>query len=107
MSEPVPVLEAIGIGKSYGANTVLSDVSMTVHSGEVVCIIGPSGAGKSTFLRCLNRLEVPDAGEVWVGGEPMGFVLRGDKLHELTERQLSAQRAKTEEPQSGQKWRPW
>jgi polar amino acid transport system ATP-binding protein len=92
---PTPVLEAIGIAKSYGAHTVLDDVSLTVNSGEVVCIIGPSGAGKSTFLRCLNRLEAPDAGEVWVGGEPMGFALRGGKLHELTERQLSVQRAKT------------
>ena len=92
---PTPVLEAIAVGKSYGANRVLDDVSLTVNSGEVVCIIGPSGAGKSTFLRTLNRLEVPDEGEVWVGGEPMGFELRGDRLHELTERQLSRQRAKT------------
>jgi len=94
-SAPVPVLEAIAVGKSYGANRVLDDVSLTVNSGEVVCIIGPSGAGKSTFLRTLNRLEVPDDGEVWVGGEPMGFELRGGKLHELTERQLSRQRAMT------------
>jgi polar amino acid transport system ATP-binding protein len=92
---PTPVLEAIAVGKSYGSNRVLSDVSLTVHSGEVVCIIGPSGAGKSTFLRTLNRLEAPDAGEIWVGGEPMGFELRGEKLYELTERQLSRQRAKT------------
>jgi len=94
-SASVPVLEAIAVGKSYGANRVLDDVSLTVNSGEVVCIIGPSGAGKSTFLRTLNRLEVPDDGEVWVGGEPMGFELRGGKLHELTERQLSRQRAMT------------
>jgi polar amino acid transport system ATP-binding protein len=90
-----PVLEAIAVGKSYGSNRVLDDVSLTVHSGEVVCIIGPSGAGKSTFLRTLNRLEAPDEGEIWVGGEPMGFELRGEKLYELTERQLSRQRAKT------------
>ena len=90
-----PVLEAVGIGKSYGAHEVLRDVSLTVHSGEVVCIIGPSGAGKSTFLRTLNRLEEPDTGEVWVGGVPMGFELRDGKLHELTERRLSAQRART------------
>jgi polar amino acid transport system ATP-binding protein len=89
------VLEAISIGKSYGSHEVLRDVSMTVRSGEVVCIIGPSGAGKSTFLRTLNRLEEPDAGEVWVGGEPMGFELRDGVLHELTERRLSAQRART------------
>ncbi|NII42624.1 polar amino acid transport system ATP-binding protein [Curtobacterium flaccumfaciens] len=89
------VLEAIGIGKSYGSHEVLRDVSLTVHSGEVVCIIGPSGAGKSTFLRTLNRLEEPDTGEVWVDGTPMGFELRDGRLHELSERRLSAQRAKT------------
>lgn len=94
-AEAAPVLEAIGIGKSYGSHEVLRDVSMTVRSGEVVCIIGPSGAGKSTFLRTLNRLEEPDAGEVWVGGEPMGFELRDGVLHELSERRLSAQRART------------
>jgi polar amino acid transport system ATP-binding protein len=94
-ADAAPVLEALGIGKSYGSNEVLRDVSMTVRSGEVVCIIGPSGAGKSTFLRTLNRLEEPDTGEVWVGGEPMGFELRDGVLHELSERKLSAQRART------------
>lgn len=90
-----PVLEAIRISKSYGSHEVLRDVSMTVRAGEVVCIIGPSGAGKSTFLRTLNRLEEPDSGEVWVGGEPIGFELRDGVLHELTERRLSVQRART------------
>jgi polar amino acid transport system ATP-binding protein len=94
-ADAAPVLEALGIGKSYGSHEVLRDVSMTVRSGEVVCIIGPSGAGKSTFLRTLNRLEEPDTGEVWVGGEPMGFELRDGVLHELSERKLSAQRART------------
>lgn len=93
--DATPVLDAVRIGKSYGSNEVLRDVSLTVHSGEVVCIIGPSGAGKSTFLRTLNRLEEPDTGEVWVDGEPIGFELRDGKLHELSERRLSAQRAKT------------
>ena len=95
VAEGTPVLEAIDISKSYGSNQVLKNVSLTVTSGEVVCIIGPSGAGKSTFLRTLNRLEEPDSGEVWVGGVPMGFELRDGKLHQLTERKLSAQRAKT------------
>ena len=95
MTDTTPVLEAIGIGKSYGSHEVLRDVSLTVHSGEVVCIIGPSGAGKSTFLRTLNRLEEPDTGEVWVGGVPIGFELRDGRLHQLTERKVAAQRAKT------------
>ena len=90
-----PVLEAVSISKSYGQHDVLKDISLQVHLGEVVCLIGPSGAGKSTFLRTLNRLEAPDSGEVWVGGEPMGFRLADGKLHEIPERQIAAQRART------------
>ncbi|MFT8424982.1 MAG: amino acid ABC transporter ATP-binding protein [Liquorilactobacillus sp.] len=52
------------ISKSYGSNLVLKDVSMNIKKGEVVCIIGPSGSGKSTFLRCLNLLEIPMAGDI-------------------------------------------
>ncbi|PPF77543.1 ectoine/hydroxyectoine ABC transporter ATP-binding protein EhuA [Subtercola sp. Z020] len=90
-----PLLDAVRVSKHYGAHQVLTDVSLQVASGEVVCIIGPSGAGKSTFLRCINRLEVPDAGEVWVDGQPMGFEERGGRLHELNEARLSKQRAST------------
>ncbi|MEV7648200.1 amino acid ABC transporter ATP-binding protein [Arthrobacter sp. NPDC089319] len=90
-----PVLEAVRVNKSYGHHQVLKDVSLDVHPGEVVCLIGPSGAGKSTFLRTLNRLEVPDSGEIWVGGDPIGFRPDNGRLHELTERQLSTQRART------------
>jgi polar amino acid transport system ATP-binding protein len=90
-----PVLDARRVTKAYGDHVVLKDVSLRVHTGEVVCIIGPSGAGKSTFLRTLNHLERPDSGEVWVGGEPMGFRLRDGRLHELSERKISAQRART------------
>lgn len=55
--------------KSFGDLEVLKDISMDVHEGEVVCIIGPSGSGKSTFLRCINQLEEPTAGEVLYKGE--------------------------------------
>ncbi len=62
-------LRAEGLVKRYGDNTVLNGVDLTVESGQVVCVIGPSGSGKSTLLRCLNLLERPDAGRVFVGGE--------------------------------------
>ncbi len=55
--------------KSFNDLEVLSDINETIDEGEVVVVIGPSGSGKSTFLRCLNLLETPDAGEVWVDGE--------------------------------------
>lgn len=47
----------------------LNDVSLSVAAGEVVVIIGPSGSGKSTFLRCLNRLEFADSGEIYIEGQ--------------------------------------
>ena len=54
--------------KSFGKLEVLKDISLDVYEGEVVVILGPSGSGKSTFLRCLNRLEDFQAGEVVVDG---------------------------------------
>lgn len=53
-----------GLKKSFGDNEVLKGINLEVASGEVVCIIGPSGSGKSTFLRCLNRLEEINGGNV-------------------------------------------
>ena len=63
-----PVLEVRGIRKAFGSNVVLDDVSLKVAKSEMVFILGPSGSGKSTFLRCCNRLEEPDAGEVILDG---------------------------------------
>lgn len=54
--------------KNFGKNEVLKGIDLTINQGEVVCIIGPSGSGKSTFLRCLNRLEDINGGEVLVDG---------------------------------------
>ncbi len=54
--------------KRFGDLTVLRDVNAEIEKGEVISIIGPSGTGKSTFLRCINRLETPTSGEIWVGG---------------------------------------
>ena len=55
--------------KSFGALEVLKGVSMTAQEGDVIAMIGSSGSGKSTFLRCINLLEVPNSGEVFVAGE--------------------------------------
>jgi len=55
--------------KSFGENVVLNGVNETIKDGEKVVIIGPSGGGKSTFLRCLNLLEVPTSGQIWIDGQ--------------------------------------
>ena len=55
--------------KSYGDNLVFKNVNADIEKGDCVCIIGPSGCGKSTFLRCLNRLEQPSSGRVFIDGE--------------------------------------
>lgn len=52
--------------KSFGKNEVLSGVNLEIPTGQVVAIIGPSGSGKSTLLRCVNLLEKPTSGEIWV-----------------------------------------
>ena len=63
-----PAIEVQGLVKAYGDNVVLKGIDLTVHSGEVVCIIGPSGSGKSTMLRSVNLLEQPTDGRVLVEG---------------------------------------
>jgi polar amino acid transport system ATP-binding protein len=61
------VISVRSISKSFGHVEVLKDISLTVDTGEVVCIIGPSGSGKSTLLRCVNLLETPTSGQIFVG----------------------------------------
>ena len=55
--------------KKYPNVTPLKDVNVEIHKGDVISIIGPSGTGKSTLIRCINMLETPTAGEIWVDGE--------------------------------------
>ena len=52
--------------KSFGDNEVLRGIDYKVNDGEKIVVIGPSGSGKSTFLRCLNLLEIPTSGEIWL-----------------------------------------
>jgi polar amino acid transport system ATP-binding protein len=66
------VLDVNGVSKRFGNNEVLSDVSLQVDKGETVCVLGPSGSGKSTLLRCINWLERPDAGQIYLNGQQVG-----------------------------------
>lgn len=66
--ESQPVLRIFDLRKSFGHFEVLRGVSLTARPGDVISILGSSGSGKSTLLRCLNFLETPTDGEIWVGG---------------------------------------
>lgn len=66
-----PIISIRNLQKSFGSNQVLTDISLDVNKGEVVCVIGPSGSGKSTMLRCINTLEDPTGGSIVVDGMDM------------------------------------
>jgi arginine/lysine/histidine transport system ATP-binding protein len=63
------VIKVEDLHKSFGKLEVLKGITTTIKQGEVVAVIGPSGSGKSTFLRCLNLLEEPTRGRIWIGDE--------------------------------------
>ena len=63
------MIEIKGLYKSFGDLEVLKGIDQNVDEGEVLCIVGPSGSGKSTMLRCINRLEEPTGGEIYIDGE--------------------------------------
>ena len=59
------------LSKHYGDLVVLKDITVDIKKGEVISIIGPSGTGKSTFLRCLNLLDKPTGGQIYIDGTPL------------------------------------
>ena len=80
MADPLPRLAVRHLSKSFGSIKVLNGVSLDAEKGQVISIIGASGSGKSTFLRCLNLLEVPDAGEIRLDGRPVHVETRRGRL---------------------------
>jgi polar amino acid transport system ATP-binding protein len=67
------ILRIERLHKTFGSTEVLRGIDLAVDRGEVLCVIGPSGSGKSTLLRCINFLEEPTSGLVYVDGEPIGY----------------------------------
>jgi len=69
MGDTTPALVVEDLHKKFGALEVLKGISLSARDGDVIAMIGSSGSGKSTFLRCINLLEMPDSGRVYVAGE--------------------------------------
>lgn len=94
-SEPSerPLLKVTDLRKSFGEKEILRGISFDVIDGETLVLIGPSGSGKTTVLRCLNYLETPDGGEIYLEGEPIGFRFIGNsgRRKHLTETELARQ----------------
>lgn len=87
--EEVPVLQVDGISKSFDGVEVVRNVSLRIHSGETISILGPSGSGKSTLLRCINWLEKPDRGDVYLAGKRVG---RKEDGQLMSDRELASVR---------------
>ena len=82
----MPVLQVNNLKKGFGGTDVLKGVSFSLEKGQVLALIGSSGSGKTTLLRCLNFLETPDGGEIWVDGKPLlasrdEEAIRQNRLH--------------------------
>jgi len=92
VAEPT-LVRAEQVRKSFGMHEVLKGIDLEVRRGEVMCVIGPSGSGKTTLLRCINHLEKITSGRLTVDGELVGYEQRGDKLYELTEREVARMRS--------------
>ncbi|TCC20131.1 amino acid ABC transporter ATP-binding protein [Kribbella speibonae] len=87
------MIDVQGVHKSFGDLEVLKGIDLEVEAGAVTVILGPSGSGKSTLLRSINHLEKVDRGLIRIDGELIGYKRRGDKLHELRERDILRQRS--------------
>src|SRR5215217_6093985 len=83
---PEPLLAAERLGKHFGDNEVLFDISLRVAKAEVVAIIGPSGSGKSTLLRCFALLEAPSAGRIVMEGEVIAAAPRDQEVERRVRR---------------------
>jgi len=78
------VINVENLSKNFGDLKVLKNISTTVNKGEIISIIGPSGSGKSTFLRCINKLEEPTEGHIYIDG--MDLMNKNTDINKIRER---------------------
>ena len=88
-----PLLQVQDLYKSFGSLEVLSGVSTTLERGHKTAVIGPSGCGKSTMLRCINYMETPSSGHIYLDGELFGEKQVNGGTARMTEKELAQQRA--------------
>lgn len=88
------MLKIENLRKRFGEDVVINGISLEVAAGEVAVLIGASGSGKTTLLRCINSLEVPQHGRIFVDGEPMGEHLDSGEFQPFPDRKLARKRAK-------------
>jgi polar amino acid transport system ATP-binding protein len=94
MAHVVPAVELRGVSKLFGEHEVLSRIDLSVSAAETVCILGPSGSGKTTLLRCINWLEIPDSGAIFLGGARIGVKPGASGSVPMNDRELAAIRTR-------------
>jgi polar amino acid transport system ATP-binding protein len=87
-----PLLRVADLHKSFGATEVLKGINLEVNSGETITIIGPSGSGKTTLLRCINHLERPTGGHIYIGDRLIGERWDGTEFRHVSDRELAKER---------------
>lgn len=93
MTDRPIALDLQDIHKNYGSLEVLKGVSLTAYDGDVISILGSSGSGKSTLLRCINLLEKPSAGKIFVGNEELQLTPKKGELTAKNPKQLEKLRS--------------
>jgi polar amino acid transport system ATP-binding protein len=87
-----PVLQVVGLRKSYGDHEALAGIDLEVHAREVVAVLGPSGSGKSTLVRCIDQLESVQGGAMYLDGELLGYERHRSGIRPLRESDVQRQR---------------
>jgi octopine/nopaline transport system ATP-binding protein len=93
-AECIPAVSVNNLRKSFGALEVLKGVSLQANQGDVISILGASGSGKSTMLRCINMLEVPNSGEICIGGETIKLKKSRKGMEPADQRQVDRIRSR-------------
>ncbi|CAI8872012.1 MULTISPECIES: amino acid ABC transporter ATP-binding protein [Pseudomonas] len=93
MAESTPLVRIEGLHKSFGSLDVLKGIDLNVQQGQKISLIGPSGSGKTTLLRCVNYLEEPTKGDIYIDNELIGQRLVGTRKVPMSDRELARMRA--------------